>query len=158
VVLVFRIYEIVYRIWPAYGHVITGNTYMTDTNPDLKYRFFWLLVGYALVALIVYLSLTSKQVIYMGLFKNQDKLYHAAAYFTLMFWFSQIYHRNVQRAQLIVAFVFLGILMEFLQGLTPHRDPDIADAMADIAGVLLGYVVTRWRLRFMLARFETIFS
>jgi VanZ family protein len=131
---------------------------MTDTNPDLKYRFFWLLVGYAIVALVVYLSLTSKPIdLYMG-FKNQDKLYHATAYFTLMFWFSQIYHRNVQRAQLIVAFVFLGILLEFLQGLTPHRDPDIADAMANTAGVLLGYVVTRWRLRFLLARFETIFS
>ena len=131
---------------------------MIDANPDLKYRYFWLLVGYAIIALVVYLSLTSKPIdLYMG-FKNQDKLYHAAAYFALMFWFSQIYHRNVQRAQLIVAFVFLGILLEFLQGLTPHRDPDIADAMADMAGVLLGYVVTRRRLRFLLAKVENIFS
>jgi VanZ family protein len=131
---------------------------MTDTTPDLKYRFFWLLIGYALVALIVYLSLTSKQVIYMGLFKNQDKVYHAFAYFAVMSWFSQIYHRNVQRAQLVVALVFLGILMEILQGFTPTRDPDIADAMADTAGVLLGYLATRWQLRFVLAKFETMIS
>jgi VanZ family protein len=130
---------------------------MIDTNPELKYKLFWLFMGYAIIALVVYLSLTSKPIdLYMG-FKNQDKLYHATAYFALMFWFSQIYHRNVQRAQLIVAFVFMGILMEFLQGLTPHRDPDIADAMANTAGVLLAYVATRWRLRFMLARLETIF-
>lgn len=131
---------------------------MTNTNPDLKYRFFWLLVGYALVVLVVYLSLTSEPIdLYMG-FKNQDKVYHAFAYFTLMSWFSQIYHRNVQRAQLIVAFVFLGILLEFLQGLTPNRDPDIADAMADTAGVLLGYVLTRWSLRNILVKFESLVS
>jgi VanZ family protein len=131
---------------------------MTNANPDLKYRFFWLLVGYALVVLVVYLSLTSEPIdLYMG-FKNQDKVYHAFAYFTLMSWFSQIYHRNVQRAQLIVAFVFLGILLEFLQGLTPNRDPDIADAMADTAGVLLGYVLTRWSLRNILVKFESLVS
>ena len=131
---------------------------MTNANPDLKYRFFWLLVGYALVVLVVYLSLTSKPIdLYMG-FKNQDKVYHAFAYFTLMSWFSQIYHRNVQRAQMVVAFVFLGILLEFLQGLTPNRDPDIADAMADTAGVLLGYVLTRWSLRNILVKFESLVS
>ena len=52
--------------------------------PDLKLRFLWLTIGYALVALVVFLSLTSNPVdMEMGL-PYEDKVFHAFAYFVLM--------------------------------------------------------------------------
>lgn len=129
-----------------------------DTRSDLKYKFFWLLIGYAIVALVVYLSLTSKPLNLNLGFANQDKLYHALAYFTLMFWFTQIYHKKLQRGLLIVIFVSLGLLMEYLQSFSPYRTADIFDMLANSTGALLGFVVTRGCLRYVLVRFEAILA
>jgi len=129
-----------------------------ETNPDLKYKFFWLLIGYAIVALIVYLSLTSTPLDLNLGFANQDKLYHALAYFTLMFWFTQIYHKKLQRGLLTVIFVLLGLLMEYAQSFSPYRTADVFDMLANSTGVLLAFFATRWRLRYMLVRFEAILA
>ena len=45
--------------------------------PDLKLRFLWLTIGYELVALVVYLSLTSSPVDLELSFPYQDKVFHA---------------------------------------------------------------------------------
>jgi VanZ family protein len=129
-----------------------------DANPDLKYKFFWLLIGYAIAVLIVYLSLTSTPLDLNLGFANQDKLYHALAYFTLMFWFTQIYHKKSQRGLLIVIFVLLGLLMEYLQSFSAYRTADIFDMLANSTGVLLAFFATHWRLRYMLVRFEAIIA
>ncbi len=68
--------------------------------PDLKLRFLWLTIGYGLVATVVFLSLTSNPVDLELNFPYQDKAFHAFAYFTLMAWFSQIYHDRFQRNML----------------------------------------------------------
>jgi VanZ family protein len=129
-----------------------------ETNPELKYKLFWLLIGYAFVALIVYLSLTSTPLeVDLG-FANQDKLYHALAYFTLMFWFAQIYHKKLQRGLLIVVFVLLGLLMEYAQSFSPYRTADIFDMLANSTGVLLAVFTTHWRLRYILVGFEAILA
>jgi VanZ family protein len=127
-----------------------------DTNPELKYRLIWLLIGYLIVALVVYLSLTSSPLELDLGFANQDKLHHALAYFTLMFWFTQIYHRKFQRGFLILAFVLLGFLMEYLQSFSPYRSADMADMAANVTGVLLAFVATRGQLRFMLVGVERL--
>jgi len=129
-----------------------------ESNPDLKYKFFWLLIGYAIVALIVYLSLTSKPLDLNLGFVNQDKLYHALAYFTLMFWFTQIYHKKLQRVLLTVIFVLLGLLMEYAQSFSPYRTADVFDMLANSTGVMLAFFATHWRLRNMLVRFEAILA
>jgi VanZ family protein len=129
---------------------------MIAANPNLKYRFLWLLIGYALVAVIVYLSLTSSPLDLNLGFKNQDKLYHATAYFSLMFWFSQIYHKKYQRGLLVLSFVLLGLLMEYLQSFSPYRTADIFDMVANATGVLLAFVVTLGRLRSILVVIERI--
>jgi len=129
-----------------------------ESNPDLKYKFFWLLIGYGIVALIVYLSLTSTPLDLNLGFANQDKLYHALAYFTLMFWFTQIYHKKLQRGLLAVIFVLLGLLMEYAQSFSPYRTADVFDMLANSTGVLLAFFATHWRLRNMLVRFEAILA
>ncbi|MBE9563646.1 MAG: hypothetical protein IMF17_00270, partial [Proteobacteria bacterium] len=70
--------------------------------PDLRLRFLWLAIGYGLVVLVVYLSLTSQPVDLELNVPYEDKFFHALAYFTLMAWFSQIYHDRFQRNMIAV--------------------------------------------------------
>jgi len=127
-----------------------------ETDPDLRYKSYWLVIGYALVALVVYLSLTSDPLDLNLGFENQDKLYHAFAYFTQTFWFSQIYYKKSHRGILVLVFLLLGGLMEYLQSFSPYRTADIADMAANASGVLLAFIATRGRLRLLLARIERL--
>ena len=72
---------------------------------------------------------------------NTDKLVHLAGYSVLMFWWAQLVTR--QRWKLAVMVVLFGIAIELLQGLTPDRQPDLFDALANIGGVLLGWLAAR---------------
>jgi VanZ family protein len=72
---------------------------------------------------------------------HTDKYVHLAGYAVLMFWWAQVVVR--ERWKLAVAVLALGIVIELLQGLTPHRQPDVFDALADGAGALLGWLAAR---------------
>ena len=109
--------------------------------PELKLRFLWITTGYALVALVVFLSLTSNPVDTGMSFPYEDKLYHAFAYFTLMFWFSQIYHDSFQRNMIAVVFIFMGFTLEYLQSFDPKRFAELGDMVANTAGVVLGLLM-----------------
>jgi VanZ family protein len=66
-----------------------------------------------------------------------DKLYHAAAFGSLMWWFAVALPRSRWwRTGLLV--LGLGVAIEFLQGFVPFRAPSLADALADGLGVLVG--------------------
>ena len=67
-----------------------------------------------------------------------DKLVHLASYATLMFWWAQLVVRR--RWRLALAVILYGILIEGLQGLTPNRQPDVLDALANSTGVLIGWL------------------
>ena len=71
-----------------------------------------------------------------------DKLAHLAGYAVLMFWWAQLVTRR--RWRLALAVMAFGGVIELLQGLTPERQPDPLDALANAAGVLLGWLVARW--------------
>ncbi|KVW95622.1 hypothetical protein ABW22_09775 [Thiobacillus denitrificans] len=73
---------------------------------------------------------------------HADKLVHLFGYALLMFWWAQLVTR--QRWKLAVAVVLFGIAIEGLQGLTPDRQPDLLDALANSSGVLLGWLVARF--------------
>ena len=122
--------------------------------PYLKLRPLWFAIGMALIMLVVYLSLTSSP-IDTGLdFPYQDKLYHAFAYFVLMAWFGQIYHTTLQRIMFAVLFVVLGLAMEYMQSFDPNRMAEFADMVANITGVLTGYVLTATGLKNTLLNIE----
>ncbi len=59
----------------------------------------------------------------------------------LTFWWAQLITR--QRWKLAIAVVLFGIAIELLQGLTPDRQPDPLDALANSSGVLLGWLAAR---------------
>jgi VanZ family protein len=72
---------------------------------------------------------------------HSDKIVHLAGYALLTFWWAQLVTR--QRWKLAVAIVLFGLAIELLQGLTPDRQPDLLDALANSSGVLLGWLAAR---------------
>jgi VanZ family protein len=93
---------------------------------------------------IVYLSLTPHPVELPG--EQGDKYGHVLAYAMLMFWHALIYMPPRARMRLAVAFVCMGVALEFLQGLTDYRTFDVADMVADALGVGMGWLAAVPRL------------
>ena len=133
------------------------NTFDLEKNPAFKFKKLWLAVGYALVLFVVYLSVTSNPPEMELGFKFQDKFFHALAYFSLMFWFAQIYHVKKQRLLFAFAFVILGISMEGVQSLDPKRYAEFNDAVANTFGVAIGILLTKRSLKNLLLQFEKRF-
>ncbi len=100
----------------------------------MSYRAVWLALGWLWVVSAFYLSLMPQPYV----FKFSDKLNHAMAYALLMLWFCQHYVGRA-RFKLLLWLVFMGVLIEFLQGLTGYRYFEFADMLANSIGVLLGW-------------------
>jgi VanZ family protein len=120
----------------------------------LKYRKLWITVGFSLVLLVVYLSLTRNPPAPLT-FDNADKFEHVLAYATLSFWFCQIY--LLARLGVVVSMVLigLGVVLEYMQGWTGYRTFDVLDMAADGIGVLLGWLLTCTPLGRMLVFIES---
>jgi VanZ family protein len=103
----------------------------------MKLRALWLAIGWALVATIVWLSVTP-QPPDLGI-KHGDKLGHFAAYGGAMFWFCQPYARLPTRLAYAAGFIAMGIALEFVQRWLGYRTFEVADMVADSIGVLLGW-------------------
>jgi VanZ family protein len=75
-----------------------------------------------------------------------DKLEHVAAYMTLMFWFCQLHREARRQFGLGVGLFALGVGLELIQGLLVFRTAELADALADGCGILMGWGVVKTRL------------
>ncbi|HET7198440.1 MAG TPA: VanZ family protein [Burkholderiales bacterium] len=101
-------------------------------------RLFFVAFGWALVALIVWLSLTpSPPSLDLGI-PQADKLGHFSFYGLAMFWFARLYLRTPVRAAYAAGFIAMGIALEFIQAHV-GRDFEVADMAADAVGVALGW-------------------
>jgi len=69
-------------------------------------------------------------------FEFADKLRHMAAFATL--WILGRGARLGPVRYLALGLLGYGIAIELVQGLTPDRDPSVADVVADAAGMILG--------------------
>lgn len=110
----------------------------------LRYRKLWLSVGWGLVLLIIYLSLTSRPPQPGIELPFGDKIGHALAYFTLMSWFAQLYPTARQRIFIAFSCLLLGGTLEILQGFSGIRVADGWDFLANSTGVVLGWQIVRW--------------
>lgn len=118
-------------------------------------RKLWLTGGWLLIAAIVLLSIVS--LIQPPDIPEGDKLQHLLAYGVLMAWWCQIQLQASQRRKLAVYFVLLGVVMEFVQGLTPDRDPEVLDAVADAIGVSIGWALAPPRVMNLYRRMSEAF-
>ena len=98
----------------------------------------WRIAGWAGVAFTAAVSLGPSAI--EGE-QHADKVVHLAGYALMMFWWAQVVVRN--RWRLALAVIVLGAVIELLQGLTPARQPDLLDVLANSAGVLLGWLAAR---------------
>jgi VanZ family protein len=115
---------------------------------------FWLVLGWMLVLLVVYLSLTPTPVtltIHEG-----DKFTHGLAYLVLMSWFVNLYPGLSVRAGFAAGFTALGVTLEFVQLWTGYRSFEVADMIAGALGVAAGWATAPPRLPNYLALAERV--
>jgi VanZ family protein len=113
-----------------------------DIKPAFCYFPIWVVIGWALVGLVLYLSLTSNPP-QVGDFPFIDKFNHFFAYSVLMGWFSQLYQSTKHQVIWAVGFCLMGVSLEILQGLGGHRYFEYTDMLANTAGVFLGWWLSR---------------
>jgi VanZ family protein len=94
----------------------------------------WRGLGWGLIVLVAFLSLTPNPP--DTPLEQGDKIGHFMAYAALMGWWRQI---SVRGAALALGFVFMGVALEGLQGLTGYRQADPWDALANTVGVGIGW-------------------
>ena len=129
-------------------------SHMLPETP-LKYRKLWLIIGFGLILLVIYLSLRHNPP-QLPVFPFSDKLQHFTAYGALMFWYGQLYWGLKQRARFAASFVGMGILMEILQGMQGFRVFEYADMLANTLGVLIGWGLGQTALKKSLLRLEQL--
>lgn len=122
---------------------------------DLRARPLWLLLGWALVLCVVYLSVAPISIA-TGV-EQADKLSHAFAYGTLMVWFANLYDQLARRRLFAAGFVAVGIALEFVQGSTGYRTFEVADMVAAAVGVAAGWALAPPRMPNFLQGIEKFF-
>ena len=99
----------------------------------------WRMAGWLGIALTLVVSLMPPALDSGG--GPTAKIIQPPGHAVLTFWWAQLVTR--QRWKLALAVALFGIAIELLQGLTPDRQPDLLDALANSGGVLLGWLVAR---------------
>jgi hypothetical protein len=118
----------------------------------LRLKKLWIAIGIGFVGLVAYLSLIPDPPD-LGV-SGSLKLGHLLAYGWLMLWFAQIYRTPRRRWWLAAAFCALGIVLEYLQGMTDYRGFEYSDMLINAAGVALGLALARTPLQNGLRTFE----
>ncbi len=123
--------------------------------PNLKYRNFWLLMGFVWIGLDIFLSLMHNPPQILDV-RMADKVEHFAAYALLMFWFCQIFWELPQQLKIAIALAALGVSMEIVQGMEGFRVFEYADMLANTIGVLIGWGLGKTVLKQSLCQFERV--
>ena len=123
----------------------------------LRYFNLWLTLGWLLVLFVCYLSLTPTPPKIDVKFEHLDKLEHLLAYFLMMSWFAQLYQSKQSRLFYIMFFILLGVSIEILQGMGTSRFFEYTDMLANTAGVLTSWFMTKGKLKDALISFELKF-
>lgn len=107
------------------------------------------LLGWLMVAGVVVLSLVRLPATPLAV-EGGDKWLHLGTYFWLAYWF---FHTHPKRPWgIVLGFVILGSVLEWLQSLTGYRYLEIMDWLMNVTGVLLAWVVffgLGWRIKFL---------
>lgn len=102
----------------------------------LRYRYLWLFGGVCLIGLVLYVTLMPPR---PGAIYLHDKMAHGIAFLALMIWFCGVF--EMRFAPLVAAALLcLGIGIELAQQQLTYRAAELADALADTAGIGIGWV------------------
>jgi len=104
----------------------------------LRFRYLWLFGGFFLVGLVLFTTLMPSTALPITV--ENDKAVHALTFVILMIWFSGVF--KLRFTPLVaVALLLLGVSIELLQGQLVYRSAELADGLADIVGIALGWVL-----------------
>ena len=117
----------------------------------LRWGPWWLAAGGALMVAVAALSLMPAPPHTGG----SDKLAHLAAYGSMALWFAGIF-RSSRYGWILLGLFFLGVALELLQGAGGSRQPEFADAVANLAGAVLGLTLGRFGFGGWCVRVEQI--
>jgi VanZ family protein len=84
-----------------------------------------------------------------------DKTAHAIAFVALMSWFCGVFEMRFSPL-VAIALVCLGILIELLQHQLAYRSAELADSLADFAGIGLGWALAAAGLQHWAAVLESL--
>ena len=104
------------------------------------YKKLWHIAGWGIVILILYLSIVPVPAD-LGV-EGGDKISHFAAYFVLMWWFAQVLPGS-RYLSLALVCIGLGCALEILQCFIEGRFCEFADALANSAGVLTAWWLSK---------------
>lgn len=119
----------------------------------LRYLKMWLILGWAQVCLIIILSLIPSPVELPGLI-GMDKLIHLFTYAFVMLWFGLCYTPCGSYNRLGIGLVFMGIVLELIQGVIGYRSMSYFDMTANFLGVASGWLLAKTHLSAALVYIE----
>ena len=105
------------------------------TQFELRLAKFWFLLAYLFLLVLGILSLIPAPDI-----GGSDKIAHFAAYALVSAWFSLLVEQRKSLWLITFGLIGYGLLLELLQSLTSYRQGDLADAIANSLGVIVGLV------------------
>lgn len=121
----------------------------------LRYRWWWLAGGIALLVVIMGLSMaplsTAESV------PSFDKLLHVLAFAFLSVWFLGVFEWRLAWP-VAAALLAYGLLIEFLQSFAPYRMADAYDVLSDLIGIGAGWLLAAAGLRRWCGRVEALLS
>ncbi len=127
---------------------------MTSAPPHLR-RLWWSL-GIALLLVITALSLMPLGGPVIDL-PSSDKLLHAFAYVVLTLYFGELIGGGMRGlGRVVVGLLAYGVAIELLQMLSPPRSAELADLVANLAGMLIGALLLGTPLGRGLRMFERL--
>ncbi len=120
----------------------------------MHYRSLWLILGFFYIGLIFAGSLLKIPDINTGM-SHSDKAVHFLMYFILVGWFVQLYPKPDKRIHILIGAILLGMLIEYLQGMTSYRSFDFIDEIANSIGALSAFLLARTTFASLLATFDS---
>lgn len=100
-------------------------------------RVIFLLLGWLIIVVVCLLSLLPLSLPQGGV-SGSDKVGHYLAYFIMTYWFLHLYKKPLY---VMLAFILMGVVIEWLQLLTGYRFFEIADIIANTAGILSAWLL-----------------
>jgi hypothetical protein len=122
---------------------------------------FWYFSAYFLLALIVFLSLTSSLKQYfprsiINLLGNGNNA-HFVSYFSLMYFFSKAYFHRIDPRKIGLVLIIIGVSMELLQGFRGSpREFSLSDILSNSLGIILGFFVISYKNKFSSFRIKRL--
>ncbi len=120
----------------------------------MHYRHYWMLLGFLYITIILAGSLLRVPELNLH-FSYSDKIIHFLLYFILAGWFIQLYHTLKSRLLILLGAMLLGLLIEYLQGMTAYRSFDYADELANSIGAITAFLLANSAFATLLRRIDT---